>query len=53
MLGWHHQFSYQYLHSQIVHNMTCIECHNATPIGGYHAVWCVLLIGERILSAES
>ena len=44
MLAWHNQLSYQYLYSHIIHNMPCIECYNATPIGGYLVVWWVLLI---------
>jgi len=48
--AWYHQLSYQYLYSHIVHNTSSIECHNATPVGGYLVVWWVLLVESRVLS---
>jgi len=53
MLAWYHQLSCQYLYSHIVYNMSSIECHDPTPIGGHLAVWWVMLVVRRLLTAES
>jgi len=50
--AWYHQLSHQYLYSHIVHNMSSIECHNATPVGGYLVGWWVLFLSAETESRD-